>query len=161
MTAMVEIAGERDVVDVVACGARQGPVLAPAREPPIGQARVAPEAHLGPQAQPLHDARPEALDEAVRLFKQPQHHLGCSRLFQVNGDRALAAPGEVECRLRIERQRPALAVHQHHVGAEVGQQHAAERPGADAGKFDDPGAPEWSHHSDRATISFITSLAPP
>ena len=161
MPGVVEVAGERDVIDVVTGGIRQRPVLPPAREPPIGQARVALEAHLGPEPQPLHDARPETFDESVRVLDQPQHDLGRARLLQVHGNRTLAAPRQVVLRLRIERQRPALAVHQHDLGAKVGEQHAAERPRADAGHFDDPGALQWSHHSDRATISFITSLAPP
>jgi len=37
---------------------------------------------------------------------------------------------------------PAAAVDAHHLGAQVGQQHAAERRGADAGDFDDPDALE-------------------
>jgi len=61
----------------------------------------------------------------------------------------------------VERQRAALAVDQHDLGAEVGEQHAAERRGADAGEFDDANALQRAHQSDLATISFMISLAPP
>ena len=145
MAAVVEDAAQRDVVEIVARGLRERAVLAPAGEAAEHQARIAGEAHVGTEAEALHHAGAEALDQPVALLDEPQHHLDRTRLLEVDRDRALAAAREVVLRLGIERQRAALAVHQHDLGAEVGEQHAAERPGADAGELEDADAGEWTH----------------
>ena len=136
-------------------------MLAPAGEPAVHEPRIAREAGLGTEPEPLHDARAESLDERIRLLDEPQHDLRGTRLLEVEGDRALAAPREVVLRLGIERQRTALAIHQHDLGAEVGEQHAAERAGPDAHELDDADSLQRPHQSDLATISRMISSAPP
>ena len=138
-----------------------GPVLPPSGQPAVDESRVAREADVRPEPEPLGDARPEALDQSVRGFDQAQHHVRGAGLLEIDRDRPLAAPRDVVLRLGVERQRAALAIDQHDVGAEVGEQHAAERRGADAGELDDAHTRERTHQSDLATISFMISLAPP
>ena len=60
----VERAGECQVAGVVAGGGRERPVLAPSGDAPVDQARVALLAHVGAQADALHHAGAEPLDEA-------------------------------------------------------------------------------------------------
>jgi hypothetical protein len=159
--AVIEQPAQRHVVEVVPGRLRQRTRLAPAGQPAVHEPRIAREARLGTEAEPLHHARSEALEQRIGLLEQPQHHLGRTRLLEVDGDRALAASRDVVPRLGPERQRSALAVHQHHLGTEVGEQHAAERTGTDPGEFDDAYALERTHQSDLATISFMISSAPP
>ena len=81
-TEVRERAGERDVVDVVARGVRHRAVLAPPGHPSVDEARVAGEAGVGTDAEPLGDARPEPLEERVGRLDEPQHGLdalGCFR----------------------------------------------------------------------------------
>src|SRR5207302_1167611 len=66
----VQRAGDADVVEVVADARRERTGLAPAGDPAVDQARVAGEALLRAEAHPLGDARPEPLDEHVRLVHQ-------------------------------------------------------------------------------------------
>ena len=58
-------AGQREIVEVVAGGLRQRPVLSPAGHAAVDEARVALGAVGGPEAEPLHHARPVALDQRV------------------------------------------------------------------------------------------------
>ena len=87
-TEVRERAGERDVVDVVAGRVRERAVLAPAGHPPVDQPRVAGEALVGTEPEPLGDAGPEALDERVGLLDQPQHALDAVGVLQVDADRS-------------------------------------------------------------------------
>ena len=130
----VQRAGERDVVDVVAGARRQRPVLAPAGHAAVDQPRIAREQRVGPEAQPLHHAGPEALDQRV----------GARRRARAPPRRRPSTSGRAstERRPRIitsnQRSRPkprrgsSGRSTQQHVGAHVGEQHAAERPRADA-----------------------------
>ena len=72
-TEVRERAGERDVVDVVAGRVRERPVLAPAGHAAVHEPRVAGEARVGADAEPLGHAGPEALDQRVGLLDQAQH----------------------------------------------------------------------------------------
>jgi hypothetical protein len=89
----VEGSRQGDVVDVVAGGLRQRPLLPPAGHAPVHQARVPPEADLGPEPQPLHHARPEALQQCVGPIDQAQHGGQGLGALEVDGD-AAAAPGQ-------------------------------------------------------------------
>ncbi len=133
----VQGAGHRDVVDVVTGGLRPGAGLAPAGHAAVDERRVAGQGDVGPQAQPLHHARAEALDQAVRPLDQLQASLGRGGMLEVQRHRAAAAEGDVE--LAVAR---ALAVDPHHVGAKVAEQHAAEGGRADAGELQDAEADE-------------------
>ena len=103
-----ERAGERDVVDVVAGGLRERPVLAPAGHPPVDEARVAGEALVGPDAEALHHARAEALDERVGALDQVEQRRHAVGVLQVDGDVAPAAQQHVAMRLVGRRPRDRL-----------------------------------------------------
>jgi hypothetical protein len=134
-------AGYGDVVDVVPRRMGQRAVLAPARHAAVDQARVARQAGIGPQAQALHHAGPESLDQQVGACRQV-HGRGLALLAaQVDPDLAAAARGDVLC---IDwRAGPRDA---QHLGTQVGQQHGAERPRAQARELDHVHAFKRSWH---------------
>jgi hypothetical protein len=156
VAAVVQDAAQGDVVQVVARRVRKRPVLAPARQPPVHEPRIPREARFRPEPESLHDARAETLDQPVRPLDEAQHHFRRPGLLEVERDRALAAPREVVLRPRPERQRAALAVDEHDLGAEVGEQHAAERPGADAGELDDADPLQRSHGPTASARRFLS-----
>ena len=136
----VERAGDPDVVHVVARGLAPRPVLAPARHPADDQPFVAGVAGVRPEPEPLHRARPHPLDEHVGALDEVEHGLDRLRTLEVEGD---ARPAAVEHVGPPAGEHPAARpVDAHHVGAEVGQQHARVRPGPDARHLDHPHAPQ-------------------
>ncbi|MCY1361398.1 hypothetical protein D9M69_480640 [compost metagenome] len=130
-----EGAGQGDVIEVVAGGLGQRPLLAPAGHAAIDQPGIERQAHVRPQAQALHDAGAHAFDQRIAVLRQLQHGANALGTLQVDADGALAA--------LVERAGPHIdffarlfaALHQHHIGAEVGEQHAAERPRPQASDF--------------------------
>ena len=96
----LERAGERDVVDVVAGHRRPRSLLPPAGEPAVDQARVAGQADVGPDAEPLGDAGAPHVDQSVGAFDEPEHELRTRGVLQVDGDRALAPVQRVARRRR-------------------------------------------------------------
>ena len=137
----IQRARQRDVVDVVPGGMRDRPVLAPAGHPAVDQLRVAREADIGGEAEPLHDPRPKPLDQRVGPVDQPQHRRDRVRVFQIDRDVAAAALQQPEARVLALAADVAPdiggAIDPDHLGAHVGQQHRAKRRRADAGQLDD------------------------
>ncbi len=126
----VEGAGDRDVVHVVAGHLRPRSVLAPAGHPAVDQPRVAGQARVGAEPEPLGRAGPQALDQDVGALDEPQHRLDGGRLLEVEGDARAAAVEQVR---PPQPEHPAARpVDPDHVGAEVGEQHARVRPRPDA-----------------------------
>ena len=77
---------------------------------------------------------------------QPQHRVAPGRRLQVQRHRAPVAAVDVVALVHRHAQAAGFgAVDAHHVGAHVGQQHRAERAGADAGQFDDAQSFQRSH----------------
>ena len=142
-----ERAGERDVVDVVAGRLRERTLLAPARHAAVDEARIAREADVGAEAEPLHHAGPEALDQRVGLLDQTQHRVDALGLLQVDADRAPAARQEVEARLARDRRRCTLwARSTRSTSAPMSASIiAGEGPGADARDLDDANSIQRSH----------------
>jgi hypothetical protein len=125
---------------------RQRAALAPAGHASVNQPRIAREHRIGPQAQALHHAGTEALDQRVGLARQFERGLHAAGRFHVQGDRAPAAHGHVVPALAVHAQvRRLRAVDHQHVGAHVGQHHAAERAGPDGFEFDDLDTGERAH----------------
>jgi len=85
-----------DVGEAGAAAIRPG--LAVARHPQEDQARIGLAEHRPAEAPLLHRARPEILDEHIRLRDQPEEELHAFPLAQVDGDRlpvaGLAEPGQ-------------------------------------------------------------------
>ena len=123
-------------------------VLAPAGHPAEHQLGVAGEALVGPDAEPLHHARAEALDQRVGVLDEVEQRRRAVGVLEVDGDVAPAAQRDVAVRRVGRRAAHRLgALDADHLGAHVGQQHRRERAGADAGDLDDPIAGEWSGHA--------------
>src|SRR5690606_6397698 len=91
----VQGAGDGDVADVVPGGVGQGALLPPAGHPPVDELRVAGEAVVRADAEPLGDAGPEALDQHVGLLDHPEDDLPALVALEVDRDGALAAVAEV------------------------------------------------------------------
>ena len=72
---MAQRAGDREVGHVVAGPGGQRALLTPAGHPAVDQPRVALQAHVGTEAQALHDAGPEALQSQVGPVDQAQRGL--------------------------------------------------------------------------------------
>jgi hypothetical protein len=135
-----ERAGDGDVADVVARRRRQRPGLAPAGHPAVHEPRVARPHRVGTDAEPLGDTGAVALDQHVGTRHEGEHDLHGRRLLQVEHDRPLAAVEHV-C-LRRRQLGTGRALHPDDVGPHVGQRHAGERAGPDAGELDDRRASE-------------------
>ena len=88
-------AGDRDVVHVVAGGRRQRAVLAPAGHPAVDQPRVALEALLGAEPEPLGGAGAHPLDQHVGLCDQVEHGRDRLGVLQVQRDARTAAVEQV------------------------------------------------------------------
>ena len=132
-------AGQREIVEIVAGGLRQRPVLSPAGHAAVDEPRIALGAVGRPEAEPLHHAGPVALDQrvggsisAIASSTPP----GCLRSIV---DDALSAPQRV-LRRRRGRDCRACALFGRTIGddlgAVVGEHAAGERTRADALEFD-------------------------
>ena len=131
---------------------RKRPGLAPAGHPAIDQLRIVAEQHLWSQPQPLHHARPESLDQAVRPGRQLPRQRDPIGLFHVDRDRAPRAREGLS--RQVLRARP---LDPDHLRAVIGQHHDAEGTGADAGELDDSDAVEGTCHA--ATLAGRSSPA--
>src|SRR3970040_1739326 len=81
---------------LMSCAARrERPILPPAGHAAVDEARVAGERRIRAEAEALHHAGPEALDEHIGA--RDELPAGCvrARRFQVERDRALAAQHDV------------------------------------------------------------------
>ena len=73
--------------------------------------------------------------------------------------RSTTSDGRLRCsdfRSRRVVHLAAGALDARHVGAEVGEQHAAELYRADAGEFDDPDPGQWPAHRRASKVSVIS-----
>ena len=149
-----ERAAERDVVDVVAGHRRVGTVLTPSGHATEDEAGVALEADIGPEAEALDHAGPEALDETVGRLHQRQERLEPVGVLEVDADRA---PAPVEDLLgrgrRVTAEHRLGAVDAQDLGAHVGQHHGAERSGADARRSPGCGVLRGVHSSCMSPVS--------
>ncbi|MEY9143844.1 hypothetical protein ABIF00_001828 [Bradyrhizobium elkanii] len=128
---------DRDVVDVVAGGVRQRAFLAPAGHASIDQPGIAREHDVRTEPEALHHAGPKTFDQRVGMAEQVEHFGNRRLVLEIELDDLAAAGCD---RLQIlARTDP---VQRDHLGAHVGEQHAGERAGADAGEFDDAEAGE-------------------
>jgi hypothetical protein len=119
---------------------RVGTLLAPTRHAAEYELRVASEAVVRADAEPLHHAGPEALDERVGLLDQFQQRLDAIGVLQIDADRASSPSQQVATRGRVVRRAVAnrlRAVDSDHLGPHVGEQHGGERSRADARDLDD------------------------
>jgi hypothetical protein len=141
-----ERARERDVVDVVAGRVRDRALLSPARHAAVDEARVARETDVGAEAEALHHAGPEPLDQRVGALDHPER--GGDRLGALQIERHAAAAALHDVPMRLARRGAGHrggAVDPQHLGAHVGEHHRGERPRADARELEDADSSQRSH----------------
>ncbi len=152
--AVAERARQGQVVDVVAGAVAQGAGLAIAGQGTIDDGRVDRSQRLVANAQPVHDARPELLDDdVVAGGHQPAHGGVGLRLFQVEGHGALVAvedamPGggvTIEGRQKADHVRPRGRLDADDIRAQVGQDHRGVGAGQERGEVEDFEGAEWGH----------------
>jgi hypothetical protein len=153
---VLEGTGEGDVVDVVPRPRRVRALLPPAGHAGVDEARVAGEADVGTETEPLGDAGAVAPGQDVGPVDQPQRRVPPVGLAEVDRDRPLAPGGEVVAAAAGEEPLDGCAVvgrdvggpgDGDHLGPEVGEDHGAERPGAPALQLDDLDPGQRTRHS--------------
>ena len=122
---------------------RERAVLAPAGHPAVDQPRVAGQAVVGAEPEPLGGAGAHALEQHVGVLDEREHGLDRLGALQVERD-ARPAAGEQVGLAGARADRAARPLDPDHVGAEVGQDRRGVRPGPDPGDLDDPDAPQRS-----------------
>ena len=126
----------------------EGALEAEAGDGDVNQARVDLPQGVVAQTEAVGDAGAEVLQEDVGIANQALHRLQPLRGLEIEGDGALVAVvveergGEAVTPGRHLAGVIAAPGHFHldHVGALVGQDHAAQRPGDHGGQIDDPEA---------------------
>ncbi len=139
----LERAGERDVVDVVPGRAGERSRLTEAGHAPVDEPRVAREADVGPEAEALHHAGPEPLEQPIGALHEPQHRRDRFGVLQVDGDAAPAAREQITRSSAGCDARESLDAQ--HFGAHVGEHQRAERARADAADLHDAHSRERTH----------------
>ncbi len=124
-------AAQCNVVDIVTGGPSVGAGLTPAGHASEHQLWIARQHDLRPQPEPLHYTGTEAFDEHIGFFAQSKRclHVGGSLQIQCHG----APPAGFHGIAIVFA--AALAIDAQHVGTQIAEQHAAERRGPDARKF--------------------------
>ena len=150
--------GEGYVVDVVPGGTGERPVLPPAGHPAVDQSRVAREALVRPETEPLGDAGTVPLYQDIGSLDHPQYRGDRPRPLEVEHHRA---PPAVENPVRGGHPIATRAVHAHHVGAEIGEYHPAVRHRPDPGQLDHPQPVQRSHAGHASNAGRLSFRAAP
>ena len=176
----VGIAGEVEqpdpgqVVGVVPGSRRIRPVLAVAGDRAVDEPRVLLAQPLVADAEAVHHAGPERLEQHVGAAREPQQHVAAAGRLEVDPDGPLAAVQRQERRGRragigalVLRLGPAdVVAHPRvldldHVGAEVGQQQRAEAARQQAREVDHPQAAERAHTPSSSRVSATVATRRP
>jgi hypothetical protein len=141
----MEDSGQGDVVDVMPGGVSQGPILPPAGAPEH-EPRLAGEANVGTEAQPLHHTWAKALDEGVGALDEAENGLHALRALEVDPHARASAveylPNHRDV-VVVETRRGTFDPQ--HVRPHVGQHHGGKRPRTSAGDLNDLQAFERTH----------------
>ncbi len=121
-----EHTGEREVIGVVSRARGERSVLPVPRDATVHEAWVIGAQRVGAEAQALHDARAQPLQHHVDAAREAPRDREIVGLFEVQRDRAFAAPEEITRVAEAERCFHG-PIHADHVGAEIGQDHPRER----------------------------------
>jgi hypothetical protein len=121
----------------MARGLRQWTVLAPSGHPAVDELWITRQHDIRTEAETLHHAGTKAFDQRVGIGEKIQHLRDRRLVLQVEFDDLAAAS-----RHRFQILLGTDPIQGHDLRAHVGQHHAGERSGADAGEFDDTGACE-------------------
>ncbi len=117
---------------------------------------MAPAQFIGPEAEPLHGARPEVLHQHVGLRHQLGQNLAADVALDVDRQRALATvrgdeqrrelTGLVDRGAAAARDVAADRLDLEHVGALVGEEHRRERSRHHAGQIQHADVFKWARH---------------
>ena len=143
-------AGDGDVVDVMTGGIGQRAFLAPAGHAAIDEPWIAREHDFRAEAEPLHHAGAKAFDQRIGAGKQVEHLCDRRLVLEVELDHLAAA-----ARDRLHALLCTDAIERDDLSAHVGQHHAGERTGTDAGEFDDAEARERAGGADGRVLSWF------
>ncbi|EED99760.1 hypothetical protein BURMUCGD1_1782 [Burkholderia multivorans CGD1] len=140
-------ARQRNVVDVVAGGWRKRAVLPPPRHATVNEAGIKRATDVGTDPEPFHDTRPVAFQDNVCRCHQLQRGRPVTLFLEVQRDDASATHGDI----------PGIELHaragkMYHVGTHIGEQHRAERYGADGTEF------QHLHARQRTFLHLVNSL---
>ena len=117
---------------------RPGPILTPAGHAGEDQRGIGSEARIRTDAQPLHDAGTERVDQHVVPLHEPEHHRRTVWMAEVQGNRLLApihrSGGNL---IRSPRRRLLHAVDLDYRRPHVGEQHACKGSWPLAGQLED------------------------
>ena len=156
-----ERTGERDVVDVVACRLGVHALLSPSGHPAEHELGVAGETHVGADAETLHDAGAETLDQRVGRLDETKQRLDALGALQVESDVAATTEQHVEVRRVGCRAAHGLCpVDADDLCAHVGEHHRGERARADACDLDDAVSGEGSSHGGAFQSRAVAAMAP-
>ena len=138
---------------------RVRPVLAEPGHPDQHQPRVPLGQRVVAEPPPLQGPGPEVLDQDVGGAEQPAGQGLALGVAQVQGHRLLVAGDHRPPQRQAVRLLPAPLAHRvapgrvlelDHLGPEVGQQLAAERPGQELAHLDHPDVVQWATHRSTA-----------
>lgn len=167
--------GLRDDVEgrPVPVGAVPARLVAEAANRGVDQAGIAGREGVVVETEAVHDAGGEVLDDDVGVVDQAQQYVAGLGLLQVQHERPLVAIGRLEHpavvagfvvggeRAGVAEEVAARRLHLDHVGALVGEQRRAERPGEGLGEVDDPHPVEGAAGSGVHAVASRPSSARP
>ena len=116
----------------MAGGVRQRAFLAPAGHAAIDQLWIAREHDVRAEAETFHHAGTKTFDQRICAGEQVEDLRDGGLVLQIELDHLAAAHRD-----RLQVLAGADAVERDDLGAHVGEQHAGEGTGTDAGEFDD------------------------
>jgi hypothetical protein len=123
----------------MAGGVGERAFLAPAGHAAVNEPRIARQHDVWAESETLHDAGPKPFDQRIGVREQFEHLRDRGLVLQVKLDDLAATDGN--CLQILSR---TDAIERYDLSAHICQHHARERAGADAGKFDDAEAGEWT-----------------
>ena len=125
---------------------RERTLLAPAGDAAVHELRVAREAGVGAKPQALGDPRPKSFDQRVGALDEVEHDFHGAGILEIERNGIAVAQQRVVFQRTRNAELPRLlAIDAQHRRAQIGEQHRAHRPGADAGELDDFQAVQRSH----------------
>ena len=130
--------------------------MSPAGAGTVDDARIPFRERLIAEPKPLHDTRPEVLDDDIGAVDQPQCDFLAARILEIDGDRAfIAVEAQVRRAFPLDEQvRHAPVAHPvaldrldlDNLGAEIAQHLGCKRPLGELGEIGDDESCERSAH---------------
>ena len=123
----VQDAGERNVVDVMACDWGKRSILSPSGHASVDQPRIARQAFVRPESEPLHHAGAHRINQRVGVLDQTQNRFDTLRMLQINRNRRASTATDIRFHTGVfeaETGQP-LSVNTNDIRPHIGQQGTA------------------------------------